>query len=543
MIKRIWLLQPLAFARCGGSSTPLQNYDWTEADLSPQGSSRTRVVARPSLNVGPDGSLTLAPPPDDGRIVFKDAEGIRPACPFFELHGEWDGGTGPITPDVLAASGLTLKDVAWQVRLANHKAFHLTYADGDKIESALDIAGDDHHAKTLEGRAPAGAAEPLVPTDKSIPQGRVQVIRPNEAFPGLRLRFYAPPGHAYAPTNFFERLTAEPDPISDPGAYAMAQILGRLFGRDWATFDIPQDRLILNPNSPWPSYGLLPFKELPGQLFNLLPELGEAQALTSAADQSQLLRVIAGPTADVGNLPPGLFAYTVGPNAVQSSVGMVDDLGDGLITCAIGGLEAHARIAVGPPHFAPDRRQPVSLADGLADRLLRDEVRDPAWVADGEAWEGTQASVHDLLDRAYETAGLANIDVWNAWFVDQNSTNAADPDSTVTPEQAAAMLWDTPDAPTVEHLPLATLGHRRHRRNVATEFFDDVARDNPDLVERWVRTPGEPQRLYDKRMPAVMRGADRYPFTVTRRQYDEMDAWAKRLRADALKAQQVMDED
>lgn len=538
MLRRIWLVQPMAFARVGGSSTPLQNYYWTTPDLSPHGSGRTRVVAAESLEVAEDGTVSAVPPPDNGEIVFKDDEGIRPACPFFELHGEWDGGSGEITPAVLQQCGLSLDDVTWEVHQANHKAFHLTGHEGDKIESKVEIAGADHAVKALEGRPPSGADKPILVDGKRILQGRVQVTKPSEAFPGLRLRFYAPPGHAFAPTNFWDRLDEDPGMFSETGEWLLSKVLNRFFGRDWSDFDIPEDRLIVNPESPWPKFGLLRFEDLPEKVVDLLPHMAEAQAVSSAADQSELLRVVAGPTADVGNLPPGLFAYTVGPNAVQDGLGMVDDMSDGLITCRIKGVEpAYARVAVSPPHFAPDRRQPVSLADGLADRVRRDDVRDPDWTADGKSWAETRASVNDLLERAYETAGLANIDVWNNWFREENSTNAEDTDSMVTPEQAAAMLWNTDDVPSVEELPLTAIGRRRHRRNTATEFFDDLARENPDLIERWIRTPGEPKHLYDKRMPAVMRGADRYPFHITRRQYDEMKAWAAKLNSDATSGQ------
>jgi hypothetical protein len=538
MLKRIWLVQPMAFARVGGSSTPLRNYYWSTANLSPHGSGRTRVVATESLEVAEDGTVNAVPPPENGEIVFKDDEGIRPACPFFELHGEWDGGSGPITPEVLEQNGLSLADITWDVHQANHKAFHLTGAEGDKIESRIEIAGDDHAIKRLEGTPPAGADNPILLDGKHILKGRVQVTRPTQDFPGLRLRFYAPPGHAFAPSNFWDRLDEDPSILRDPGEWVLAKALGHFFGRDWSDFDIPDERLIVNPDSPWPKFGLLQFENLPEKLVDLLPHLGEAKAVSSAADQSELLRTVAGPTADVGNLPPGLFAYTVGPNAVQDGLGMVDDMSDGIITCRIKGVgEAYARVAVSPPHFAPDRRQPVSLADGLADRVMRDDVRSPDWTGDAENWEATRASVNDLLERAYETAGLANIDVWNNWFIEENSTNAQDPDSTVTPEQAGAMLWNTDNVPSVEDLPLTAIGRRRHRRNTATEFFDDLARENPDLIERWIRTPGEPKHLYDKRMPAVMRGADRYPFHITRRQYDEMKAWAAKLNADAKAAQ------
>jgi len=234
MLKRIWLVQPMAFARVGGSSTPLANYYWTTPDLSPHGSGRTRVVAAESLEVAADGTVTAVPPPADGSIVFKDDEGIRPACPFFELHGEWDGGSGQITPAVLQACGLTLDDVTWEVHQANHKAFHLTGAEGDKIESRVEIAGTDHAMRRLEGRPPSGAADPILLDGRHILQGRVQVTKPDDAFPGLRLRFHPPPGHAFAPADFHERVGEQPSLFRDPGEWLLAKALNRFFGRTGA---------------------------------------------------------------------------------------------------------------------------------------------------------------------------------------------------------------------------------------------------------------------------------------------------------------------
>lgn len=37
-------------------------------------------------------------------------------------------------------------------------------------------------------------------------------------------------------------------------------------------------------------------------------------------------------------------------------------------------------------------------------------------------------------------------------------------------------------------------------------------------------------RYYDRRMPAVMRGSDRHPMHITRRQYELLVAWVRRLR-------------
>jgi hypothetical protein len=68
---------------------------------------------------------------------------------------------------------------------------------------------------------------------------------------------------------------------------------------------------------------------------------------------------------------------------------------------------------------------------------------------------------------------------------------------------------------------------------VSLEVFEDRLRENPDLITKWIREPMTTDRYYDRKMPALMRGSDRYPMHVTRRQYDLLVAWANRLRQDA----------
>ena len=43
-----------------------------------------------------------------------------------------------------------------------------------------------------------------------------------------------------------------------------------------------------------------------------------------------------------------------------------------------------------------------------------------------------------------------------------------------------------------------------------------------------MRPPAGPERFYDKRMPGLMCGFDRYPLHLTRRQYELLKAWSKR---------------
>ena len=125
---------------------------------------------------------------------------------------------------------------------------------------------------------------------------------------------------------------------------------------------------------------------------------------------------------------------------VSRGLGLVDDVSDGLVRCALpGGLEAAARIVVAPPDYAPDRRHVVSLADNLTDREDRAVARE-----NQPATEELAALMRDLLERAFETSDLMNKDAQNDRSARTNR-RAFDPaTSPFTREQIEAMLWPVP---------------------------------------------------------------------------------------------------
>ena len=522
MIHRIWLLQPLAFARVGTSETPLDAFRWTQPDLRPRGSGRTAIAPGPSFTVDSNGVLQRRP--DGDAMLFKDEDGLRPVCPFFELHGQWDGqgDSTALTPRLLREDGFSLQDLTWSIRHANLKAYVLTHCEGDRIEACLTIHGDEHDRRPLIGRSPDDAKNPLVPPDRGIEMGALQVVRPASEHDAIRLRFYAPKGHAYAPTNLTELITRKSGLLD----YLLAFLNAK-----WARFSLPQDRCILNPEASWPNHKFITCRELVKELPRLACKAHVLIALgRSRAMRSELLRFLLPPTADAGKLPPSLFAWRYGGGAPLSSLGVIDDMGDGIIQCTLRGLApAYARIVVCPPHFAPDRRPPVSVADNFADRTARREVRADDWA--DAYWLDAEAAIDDLLDRAFETAGLSNLDVWNEELRAENKSAAVyrnEPDRPVDP---SALLWSDLDRDTLVDLPLTERARWHHRRNAADEFFEQRIRDNPDAVERWMRNPDDAQAMYyDQRMPALMRGSDRLPLHLTRRQLEVLRRWAARLR-------------
>ena len=527
-IHRIWLQPPLAFARVGTSESPLDAFRWTQPDLRPRGSGRTALAPRPSFTVDPGGVLreqnhpvTLFRDEDSERLVYR----LRPVCPFFELHGDWegrkDGDCTALTLGRLQNSGFSLLDLTWSIRHANLKAYVLTHSRGDRIEACETIPGNHHQQRRLWGCSPGDTTVPLV-QPPGIDMGALQVVQPINADDRIRLRFYAPKGHAYGPRNLRERISRLP---------LLARVLARFhFGVDWKGFSLPDSQCILNPDAEWPNHKLITCGEFLRALPRILLHLRAVRTLFQPAQFSELLRFVLSKTGDAGKLPPGLFAWHWGGGALISSLGIIDDTGDGIVTCALGQLDpAYARVVVCPPHFAPDRRPPVSLSDNLMDRTARDNVRAHDWVNDPD----TEAEIDDLLDRAFETAGLMNLDVWNQELAGENKSNAIYRNEPDRPPDVDALLWPDLEQSTVVDLPLTARARWHHRRNAADEFLEQLVRDDPTLLARWIRNPDDSQALYyDKRMPALMRGSDRRPLHLTRRQLEALRRWVEKKRSE-----------
>jgi hypothetical protein len=460
VITRLLLYPPLAYGRLGPSPEPCDNYSWGPNDLAPRGTGKTTIRPEETLDVAADGTVTVRMP---ATVRFKDAAGFRPVCPFFELHAEWttDDGprSGPLTAEVLAAEGLDLADVRWEVEVANLKPFHYTQDDGDRIAARVQLAGDDTARRPLDGQSPESAANPLVPAAVGVPLGAVQLTRPDAELPGLRLRFTPAAGVVYGPTDLPERTDV---------------------------FVLPPERLVLNPAAAWCGFGL-------------------------SGD-------------DPRTNPGGLFA---GADA-NASLGLVDDVCDGTVRVSLpDGSSAVARVVVGPPDFAPDRRPFNSAADGLTDRVRRGDVHDPDYVADRAL---TTLEVRDLFERILETVDNVNVDVQNDRARFENAAIAEA--LALPPEEARDRAFPPAEPLPGRPLPLTDRGRQRHRRFVALEVIEDLLREQPDLIQRVVREPMTGERYYDRRMPAVMRGSDRHPLHLTRRQYDLLRAWAAALRSD-----------
>ena len=363
MIQKLWLYPPLAFARLGHSETPCDSFHWGPNDVRPRGTGKTTLQPAETLQVAVDGTVTSSLPTE---IILKDAVGFRPICPFFELHGEWttqDGTahSGPITPQVLSLFSLTAHDLTWKIEVANLKPFHYTLVPDDQIVATIEVAGDVTERQMLRGISPSNVQQPVIPQGQFLPLGSIQLTRATDKFPEFRLRFTPATGKVYGPTDLNERLDNLRQRLAKNNQES-------IWKKDFA---LPQECLILNPKAAW--CGFDPNKN-----------------------------------GDYRTNPSGLYASE---DDTSISLGFVDDVCDGIISCSLPGLlPAFARVTSGPPDYAPDRRPVTSIADGLTDRVRRGEARDPAYVGDIDK---TTLEVRDLMERIFETMGLMNVDAQN----------------------------------------------------------------------------------------------------------------------------------
>ena len=369
---------PLAIARVGGSDTPLECFVWAY-DRTTYGAHRT--VIRPSLTfeVLEDGSVRPYIPK---TIQFRDGDHLRPVAPFFELWASvQSGATGEIeerqvTLRLLEQLGASTDSVDYTITVGNRKAQRRTGSAACAYLARATTSASDWQPKTLLAFSPHNADEvPLVSSDRPVPLGRFQAIRPvagpsfsENDLSALRVRFTPAAGQVYGPP---QAVAAPASPLQ-PGEALPAMTLGGKLHEI-----VPPANRILNPNTPWTRYAM----DLAGQ---------QDPAPSDSYDG-----------ANVGD---------------NRSWGVVDDSCDGVIEgqLVVDGRRfvATARVLSSCPDFAPDRRPFYSFADDLEDRDLSES---PA--ASGR---GLRREVADLFKRVFEVASVINLDASRNKFIAEN---------------------------------------------------------------------------------------------------------------------------
>ena len=516
----IFVLPPMAIARLGGSERPLENYEW-RTDPTIHGASQTVIEPQTTLDVADDGSVSPYRP---GVIRFRDGKDLRPVAPFFEIWSRVqyrdddpedllqragakpnDVQDTPLTASLLRAMGGDLSGVTYQIRLANHKAVRRTGEDANAFEAVLRLKGDDHRRTPLRAfTPPRPGLNALVSPERPIPLGALQILRPAQRselgvdLDVLRLRYTPGRGQVFGPPSAVE---------------ARGTTTSELFEI------VPPENRILNPTSSWLRYD------------------GDYSVYTN---------------------PEPWDTYDGADQDDNVAWGVVDDTCDGDIRVSVvvgaARFEARARIAVGPPDYAPDRRPFVSLADDLADRDL--EPADSAdFLAASSERAALKASVTDLFQRVFETASLVNLDAIRARALGDNGGDNVEPpprtdrksmtvDDVGFADDRIRALTQHPPAGSLRFRPLVGLAHAplahddelwsfirnqadRARKMLRPAFgaFSDLATQagSADASASTHRDPRiERDLLHDMRMPPYMRDEMARALSLTRRQYIEI---------------------
>jgi hypothetical protein len=506
-IQTVFCNPPLGIARIGGSSVPMDSFAWVAA-TDPHNAGETRVAPDWTLDVQADGGVVPRMP---SRVVLRDAGDLRPVAPFTEIWCEvgpdaqpesWQ--RMPLTPALLAADGLNVANLTLDFEAKNLKAARRTGNAALRYGTfpPVQIFGDDHTRRRLLAVSPPDAAPGvrMIPADRQIDLGQVQVIRPTLQPPAgstpwadnvrvdtLRLRFTPARGTFYGPE------AVRGATITVNGA---AQSL------------VPAENAFLANGAGW---------------------LGAAalQALIAPAD-----------TFDGAEQSNGL------------SLGIVDDTCELRVTVTLDrspigrpSLQGHANLFSGPPDYAPDRRPFVSLADELNDRRSAAAVAAANQTLDNASRDRW---VEDLFERAFETLSLFNVDLWRnsrsaELAADQRRAEPIRNDRYPQAERAmgaldalrdADIVLDAPSGPVP--LPLFARARERHR------FLSDIlalkrfVQERPErLVELTRRAfsvaANEDANQTTMQMPPFMRNSNAQPLTLVQWQYDLLMAWRQAL--------------
>jgi hypothetical protein len=414
-------------------------------------SPRTIVPAQTFL-VDEEGNLTVAS--STGPVAFRDGEGfIHPVAPFFEVWVQLDGSDdwNPLTKQDLTDHGVDA--VVWKVSVGNHKVYRRTADPEDRIEAMTGEFSDHRRHELL------GESKHFIPNE-TLPLGHVQYVRPSDEQPGIRLRFT--PAH------------------------------GKVYG----SADDPHDKFVVKPLyvGKWRGYTE---PDTPKNNY-------DGRRLTNPA------QIFAGYDIPDQATPGG---------SVHVSYGYIDDECDGIVEVSLkigeGTLSAHARVAAGPPTFAPDSLPVRTVADELEQALLG-----PTVTASPEEIE----SVKDIVRRALETVRLMNTAQMNKASMKTRGVGMARMDSLDYARQSEPIF-----APEVaDSLAIRT----RHERVLLALESGSLA-----WFARVLRDYDEVGNLTDegrRKMPGMMRNADGRHLALTRRQVAKVKAIAEFIASNGL---------
>ena len=419
---------------------------------TPDAVSPRAIVPAQTFLVDKEGNLTVVSSP--GPVAFRDGDGlIHPVAPFFEVWVQLEGSEdwNPLTKQDLADHGVDA--VVWTVSVGNHKVYRRT-ADPDDCIQAVTGEFSDHLRHDL-----LGESKHFIPNE-TLPLGHVQYVKPSDEHPGIRLRFT--PAH------------------------------GKVYG----SADDPHDKFVVKPLylGKWRGYSE---PDTPKNNY-------DGRRLTNPA------QIFAGYDMPDQSTPGG---------SLHVSYGYIDDECDGIVEVSLKigeeTLSAHARVAAGPPTFAPDSLPVRTVADELEQALLGPTVTaSPAEIV----------SVKDIVRRALETVRLMNTAQMNKASVKTRGVGMARMDSMDYARQSEPIF-----APEVaDSLAIRT----RHERVLLALESGSLA-----WFARVLRDYDEVGNLTDegrRKMPGMMRNADGRHLALTRRQVAKVKAIAEFIASNGV---------
>lgn len=499
-VQSIFIDPPMAVARLGGSPAPQDAYEWAQSQ-NPRTEGETVIVPAWSLNVLPDGSVEAIMPAD---VKLRDGDQIRPVCPFFEVWAMlselpndppsvWE--EAPLTTGLLQANGVT--ETAVRLRIDAHNRKAARRADNNRLVvgtfPAVSVRADRHTPANLPGVSPPSvpAAQRMIPANRSLPLGSVQVMRP----------------------------TAQP---ATPTAWSEAGI----------RLDVIRFR----------------FTPARGEFYGP-PAAAQTTPPAVTPGTHDFLRAGAGWLGSRRDARPSGLRVVVPPDTIderqQQALGVVDDTCEARIEVALslpgrGPLAAHTNVFVAPPDFAPDRRPFLSIADELNDRADDAATRNASLSAeDRDAW------VEDLFERISEVVALFNVDHYRERFAVGLSADRLRPapgiaeDHLPGPTRAMGrrdqlrnpsldpLLSADPERP----LPLSARARERHRLLSDIDSLRAFVQERPGRLAELVRGPFEIEAIeadgQTMRMPPFMRNSNANPLTLSAWQYALLMEWVR----------------
>ena len=464
MIRELRILPPLAIGRLGSAPEPLDNFTMVENDEHPL--DYRRIVPQETLRVDPKtGAISGSHTPKD--ITFKDNGRIRPVAPFLEVFARVDRSKTwqPLTVGLLKQHGCTVKDLSWQVSVANRKVERRTSNPNDAVlaETGWFSSHAPQHLK--------GHCANFISPKRFIDFGSVRFIKPTRQYPEIRFRFSPAQGLIY-------------------GSNLTDAELAELRADNPDIYEVPKSRRIYNRKKGWYKF------EPPAGIDDAIPNYhGKFVSET---------------------LPPSLYSI-IPPapcwlnNNIAISRGYLDDACDGIVEVKLKGrkgataLSAVARITAGPPMLVPDSLFVRNLCDDLDQVIFGPRI-------EHESFEETRARAEDIIRRAFETVRFLNVAVMNG-----NPVDARDPldFDTMPAEEAFDVL--RPMRPVFSEKTADTLAIMRLHQQVYAALKAGAAPWFPSLLRK-------PEQVADftdngrRKMPALMCGADGNYLALTHRQ-------------------------